>query len=86
VGNTIGPNNLGGDPDAFECAFQCRAHPLRQTTGILVFGAVPLDVTIAHNRIRRNEFGIWLGKGKMVTANLKHNLFRNVVKAVVRSR
>lgn len=86
VGNTIGPNNLGGDPDAFECAFQCRAHPLRQTTGILVFGAVPLDVTISHNHIRRNEFGIWLGKGKMVTANLKHNLFRNVVKAVVRSR
>jgi Periplasmic copper-binding protein (NosD) len=86
VGNTIGPNNLGGDPDAFECAFQCRAHPLRQTTGILVFGAVPLDVTIAHNHIRRNEFGIWLGKGKMVAASLKHNLFRNVVKSVVRSR
>jgi hypothetical protein len=86
VGNTIGPNNLGGDPDAFECAFQCRPHPLRQTTGILVFGAVPLDVTIAHNHIRHNEFGIWLGKGKMVTASLKHNLFRNVVKSVVRSR
>jgi hypothetical protein len=86
VGNTIGPNNLGGDPDAFECAFQCRAHPLRQTTGILVFGAVPLDVTIAHNRILRNEFGIWLGKGRMVTASLRHNRFHNVVKSVVRSR
>lgn len=86
VGNTIGPNNLGGDPDAFECAFQCRAHPLRQTTGILVFGAVPLDVTIAHNHIHRNEFGIWLGKGTNVTASLNHNLFRNVTKSVVRSR
>jgi hypothetical protein len=84
VGNTIGPNNLGGDPDAFECAFQCRAHPLRQTTGVLVFGAVPLDVTIAHNRIRKNEFGIWLGKGENVTASLRHNLFHEVVKSVVR--
>jgi len=86
VGNTIGPNNLGGDPDAFECAFQCRAHPLRQTTGILVFGAVPLDVTIAHNRIHRNEFGIWLGTKKNVNAILKHNVFRNVVTSVVRAR
>jgi hypothetical protein len=86
VGNTIGPNNLGGDPDAFECAFQCRAHPLRQTTGVLVFGAVPLDVTIAHNRIRKNEFGIWLGKGENVNASLQHNLFHEVVKSVVRVR
>lgn len=86
VGNTIGPNNLGGDPDAFECAFQCRAHPLRQTTGILVFGAVPLDVTIAHNRIHLNEFGIWLGRGKNVTASLAHNLFHQVTKSVVRVR
>jgi hypothetical protein len=86
VGNTIGPNNLGGDPDAFECAFQCRAHPLRQTTGVLVFGAVPLDVTIAHNRIRKNEFGIWLGKGENVNASLRHNLFHEVVKSVVRVR
>jgi nitrous oxidase accessory protein NosD len=84
VGNTIGRNNLGGDPDAFECAFQCRAHPLRQTTGVLVFGAVPLDVTIAHNRIRQNEFGIWLGKGKNVSASLAHNLFHQVTKSVVR--
>lgn len=86
VGNTIGPNNLGGDPDAFECAFQCRAHPLRQTTGILVFGAVPLNVTIAHNRIHRNEFGIWLGTKKNVNATLTRNVFRNVVTSVVRAR
>jgi Right handed beta helix region len=86
LGNTIGTNNLGGDPDAFECAFQCRSHPLRQTTGVLVFGAVPLDVRIAHNRIRKNEFGIWLGKGKTVTASLQHNVFSDVTKAVVRVR
>jgi nitrous oxidase accessory protein NosD len=86
VGNTIGRNNLGGDPDAFECAFQCRAHPLRQTTGVLVFGAVPLDVTIAHNQIRENEFGIWLGRGGNVSASLTHNLFHQVTKAVVRAR
>jgi nitrous oxidase accessory protein NosD len=86
VGNTIARNNLGGDPDAFECAFQCRAHPLRQTTGVLVFGAVPLDVRIAHNRIRQNEFGIWLGTGKNVTASLQHNVFQNVETSVVRAR
>jgi nitrous oxidase accessory protein NosD len=83
VGNRIGPNNLGGDPDAFECAFQCRAHPLRQTTGVLVFGAVPLDVTIAHNRIHLNEFGIWLGLKKNVNATLKHNVFHKVVRPLV---
>jgi hypothetical protein len=59
---------------------------LRQTTGVLVFGAVPLDVTIAHNRIRQNEFGIWLGKGKNVNASLAHNLFHQVARSVVRVR
>jgi nitrous oxidase accessory protein NosD len=86
VHNTIGPNNLGGDPDVFECAFTCRAHPLRQTTGVVVFGAVPLDVTIMHNRIRHNEYGIWLGTGKNVSATLRHNVFRDVVRAVLRRR
>jgi nitrous oxidase accessory protein NosD len=86
VHNTIGPNNLGGDPDAFNCAFSCRSHPLRQTTGVLVLGAVPLDVTIAYNRIHLNEYGIWLGKGKNVTATLKHNLFHDVAKRVFKSR
>ena len=86
VQNTIGPNNLGGDPDAFECAFSCRSHPLLQTTGVLVFGAVPLDVKIAHNRIRHNEYGIWLGTGTNVTATLERNVFHHVVTAVVRSR
>ena len=86
VGNTIGPNNLGGDPDAFDCAFGCRSHKLLQTTGVLVFGAVPLQVRIAHNHINQNEFGIWLGTTNYVTASLQHNLFRDVVTSVVRIR
>jgi hypothetical protein len=85
VHNTIGPNNLGGDPDAFNCAFSCRSHPLRQTTGVLVLGAVPVDVTITRNRIRHNEFGIWLGTGTNVTAHMRHNVFRHVGTRVVRS-
>jgi hypothetical protein len=85
VHNTIGPNNLGGDPDAFDCAYSCRSHPLRQTTGVIVVGAVPLDVTIAHNRIRDNEYGIWLGTGANVTATLQHNTFRRVGTPVVTS-
>jgi nitrous oxidase accessory protein NosD len=86
VGNTIGPNNLGGDPDAFDCAFGCRSHKLLQTTGVLVYGAVPIAVRIAHNHIRQNEFGIWLGTGKNITASLRQNVFRDVVTSVVRVR
>jgi hypothetical protein len=85
VHNTFGPNNLGGDPDVFECAFSCRSHPLRQTTGVLVFGAVPVDVTIADNRIRHNEYGIWLGTGTNVTATLEQNVFQDVARSVVTS-
>ena len=84
VHNTIGTNNLGGDPDAFSCAFSCGNHPLRQTAGVIVVGEVPLDVTIAQNRIRFNEFGIWLGRGANVTATLKHNMFHRVDRKVVR--
>jgi hypothetical protein len=86
LGNRIGPNNLGGDPDAFDCAFGCRSHKLLQTTGVLVYGAVPLDVRIAHNHIRQNEFGIWLGTINYVKASLHHNLFHDVVTSVVRIR
>jgi len=68
VHNTIGRNNTGGDPDA----------GVTSTTGVLVFGAVPVSVTIAHNRIRNNDFGIWLGVSGNVTATLAHNVFHNV--------
>jgi nitrous oxidase accessory protein NosD len=86
VHNTIGTNNLGGDPDAFSCAFSCGNHPLRQTTGVVVVGEVPLDVTILHNRIRLDEYGIWLGRGKNVAATLQDNTFHRVERKVVRSR
>ena len=85
VHNTIGTNNLGGDPDAFECAYTCTNHRLRQTTGVLVFGGVPVDVTIAYNRIRNNEYGIWLGTGGNVKATLHHNGFRRVGTRIVKS-
>ena len=85
VHNRIDTNNVGGDPDAFSCAFSCRNRPLRQTTGVVVVAEVPVTVTIAHNRIRLNDYGIWLGRGGNVTATLMHNLFRRVTKRVVRA-
>jgi hypothetical protein len=68
VHNTIGKNNLGGDPDAGDSS----------TTGVLVFGAVPVQVTISHNRIRNDDIGIWLGVGGHVTATMAHNVFQHV--------
>jgi nitrous oxidase accessory protein NosD len=81
--NTLGPNNLGGDPDAFGCAYQCTNHPLKRTTGVIVVGAVPLDVTIVQNRIRNNQYGIWLGVGGNITATLRGNVFKRVGTRVV---
>jgi Right handed beta helix region len=75
VHNTIGQNNLDGDPDAGDTA----------TTGVLVYGAVPLTVTIEHNRVRNNQYGIWLGVGGNVTATMAHNVFQNVVTPVFTS-
>ena len=76
VHNTIGKNNVGGDPDASDSS----------TTGILVYsGTVPVKVTIAHNRIRNNQYGIWLGVGGHVTANMRHNVFQHVTTPVFTS-
>jgi nitrous oxidase accessory protein NosD len=76
VHNTIGKNNLGGDPDASDPS----------TTGILVYsGTVPVKVTIAHNRIRNNTYGIWLGVGGHVTANIRNNVFQHVTTPVFTS-
>jgi parallel beta-helix repeat protein len=58
--NTIGRDNLGGDPDA----------GVSETTGILVYSALPsvtVHVTVRHNRIHRNTFRIW--KSDNVTIN-----------------
>jgi nitrous oxidase accessory protein NosD len=79
VHNTIGKNNTGGDP-----LDGTAKDP--STTGILVFsGTVPVSVTIAHNRIRDNQYGVWLGVGGHVTATLKHNVFQHVTTPVLTS-
>lgn len=74
IGNVIGRNNIGsaaagpGDPLDGPPATD------PETTGILVFsGTVPVSVTIANNTVFDNHFGIWLGVGSNVTADLDHN-------------
>jgi parallel beta-helix repeat protein len=75
--NTIGKNNVGGDP--LDGTSSDTA-----TTGILVFsGTVPVTVHIAHNRIRNNTNGVWLGTGGHVTAKMSHNVFQHVTNKVV---
>ncbi len=77
--NTIGENNTGGDP------LDGTTKDL-STTGILVFsGTVPVKVTIAHNRIRNDHYGIWLGVGGHVTAVLHGNVFQHVTTPVFTS-
>jgi len=79
VHNTIGENNVGGDP-----LDGTTSDP--STTGILVFsGTVPVKITIAHNRIRDNQYGIWLGVGGNVTATLSDNVFQHVTTSVFTS-
>jgi nitrous oxidase accessory protein NosD len=79
VHNTIGKNNTGGDP------LDGTAND-PSTTGILVFsGTVPVNVTIAHNRIRNNQYGVWLGVAGHVTPTLKHNVFQHVTTPVFTS-
>lgn len=79
VHNRIGQNNLDGD--GLDGGVSDSS-----TTGILVFsGTVPVQVNIAHNRISNNEDGIWLGVGGNVTANMAHNVFRNVTTPVLTS-
>ena len=68
IGNAIGRNNTGGDPDA----------SVKETTGVLVLAAVPVKVTIARNAIFNDHFGIWLGTGGNVTAKIRDNRFFNV--------
>ena len=48
------------------------------TVGVLVYGAVPVSITIADNRIFDNSIGIWLGTGGNIAATLRHNRFFGV--------
>jgi hypothetical protein len=42
-------------------------------------------VTIEHNGIRNDQYGIWLGVGGNVTATLAHNVFHTVATPVFTS-
>jgi Right handed beta helix region len=78
VNNVIAQNNVGspqvpGDPNDGPGT----EDPL--TTGIEVFaGNVPVQVTIAHNLISNDNYGIWLGLGTNVSATLSGNTFDHV--------
>ena len=76
VRNFIGKNNLLGDP------LDGPPGPVNKPTGVLVFsGGTSVSVTIAHNHIFNNFFGIWLSKP--VTAfGLRTNSFSHVVKHI----
>jgi nitrous oxidase accessory protein NosD len=75
IGNAIGQNNLAPDTDPGPNA-------PTTTVGVLVFGAVPVTIKIARNRIFDNNIGIWLGTGGNITAKLRHNRFFNVTTPV----
>ena len=71
IDNVIGKNNIDGD------TLDGSPQDLL-TTGVLVFsGGTRVSVTIAHNLISNNHFGIWLSKP--VTAHrLGTNRFHHV--------
>ena len=73
IGNTIGTNNLGGDPLDFPASPKDLV-----TTGILVFsGGTPVTVKIAFNHIYNNKIGIWLSKA-VTASGLATNTFAHV--------
>ena len=76
IGNAIGQNNLDPDTDPGPNA------PMT-TVGVLVYGAVPVTIRIADNRIFDNNIGIWLGTGGNINAKLRHNRFFNVTTPVL---
>jgi Periplasmic copper-binding protein (NosD) len=77
IHNVIGENNVGGPAGPGDPLDGAVTDP--STTGILVFsGTVPVDVTIARNRIFDDHFGVWLGVGSGVTAKIHRNTFHDV--------
>jgi len=77
VYNYFGKNNLGGE------GFDGPPGPSDfQTTGIAVYSAPTVHMTISHNLIAHNEIGIWLSK--TVTADgLASNAYVDVTTPVV---
>jgi hypothetical protein len=76
--NVFGTNNIGGDP------YDGPPGPTDfQTTGIAVYSAPKVHMTISRNTIFDNKIGIWLST--TVTAHgLTTNHFHDVTKPVVR--
>jgi len=69
--NRLGTNNIGGD------GFDGPPTTDFQTTGIAIFSIPTAQMTIAHNFIHDDTYGIWLSK--TITANgLGSNFFHNV--------
>jgi nitrous oxidase accessory protein NosD len=74
VGNSIGKNNIDGD------TLDGPPGPSDpNTTGVLVYsGGTPVTVTIAHNRIFDNHYGIWLSS-PVKAFGLRTNKFSHVI-------
>ena len=72
VYNSIGKNNLLGDP------LDGPPGPVNKPTGVLVFsGGTPVAVIIAHNHIFDNYFGVWLS-APVTAFGLRTNRFSHV--------
>jgi hypothetical protein len=78
VDNRFGTNNLGGD------GYDGPPGPTDfQTTGIAVYSAPAVHMTIRDNSVRRNAIGIWLSK-TVKAHGLSTNHYHHVGKHVVR--
>jgi parallel beta-helix repeat protein len=72
--NLIGTNNVDGDPD-----FYPSVDP--STTGVIVATVGPLSITVTHNLIANNVFGIWSMPAATVNGS-SANLFYQVTTPV----
>jgi len=73
-GNFIGTNNLDGDPDFFPSVDP-------STTGVIVAAVAPLSITIEHNLIVNNVYGVWMMAAVTATGT-STNLYLNVTMPV----
>jgi nitrous oxidase accessory protein NosD len=76
--NTIGTNNVDGDFD-----FSPHVDPL--TTGVVVASTgSPLTITVAHNSISHDTYGIW-HTGPVTISGMATNRYAGVVKGIASS-
>jgi parallel beta-helix repeat protein len=68
--NLIGTNNLDGDPDFFPSVDP-------STTGVIVAAVTPLAITVSHNLIAHDIYGIWTMPAVSLTGGTS-NLFIGV--------